>query len=216
MVYAFIIHSLSTTDEKGGSIEWNKAIYFYYFFQNQNKDLISQKKELQKVIQTVQLEVSFRNVAEESIWKFPDLNSPSTSSLSSSSPSVSNTNVSSNNNQNNQKTTDIGLFNISFDPEEQKKFLVVWKRVNNTSYTMICEEEENAVLAANFLSLFIKVLNEHFKFTPATSNTKEMMMKPEEVLVLLQNYLPSGQLLFINSSFARFLKKEVEFVLMSK
>jgi len=94
--------------------------------------------------------------------------------------------------------------------------IVLWKQIGSTAYILICEEEENRLLAAQFLTLFTKVLDEHFKKPGIAAHPKEFLNRAEEFLILLQTFLTNGLLLFINSQVSKQLRKDAESLLLSK
>eukprot|EP01133_Synstelium_polycarpum_P010768 gene10768-12543_t len=73
-------------------------------------------------------------------------------------------------------------------------------------FTIICEEDENRLLASNFLTMFGSVVVDHFKNTLSKTLSIEVFSKTDEVLVLLHSYLPNGQLLFTSTQFAKHIK----------
>jgi len=89
-------------------------------------------------------------------------------------------------------------------------FIVLWHQVQAVAYVLICYEEENRALGINFLQNFPKELSEYYKTNMATDQGMEFFSRPEEVLILLQSFLPNGQLLFITPNLAKHLKKEAE------
>jgi len=89
--------------------------------------------------------------------------------------------------------------------------VVLWRKTKNVAYTLICEEDENPALGSYFLESFPNVLSEYYKkTTPSSTLGMEFFLRPEEVLVLLQSFLPNGQLLFISPNLSKHLKKEAE------
>jgi len=81
-------------------------------------------------------------------------------------------------------------------------------------YSLCCQEEENSLLASQFLHLFPKILDEHYKKPGISSSPKEFLSRPEEFLVLLHFFLPNGHLLFITTQFAKQLRKDAETLLL--
>mmetsp|Transcript_58512 Transcript_58512/g.164035 ORF Transcript_58512/g.164035 Transcript_58512/m.164035 type:complete len:201 (-) Transcript_58512:266-868(-) len=92
--------------------------------------------------------------------------------------------------------------------------LVVWKQVDKVVYTLVCEPLDNALLASNFLTLFIHELNDHFR--KGGSIVEEVAARPDEVLAILNFLLPGGQLLFANVQLYKHLKTQIAQVLTQK
>jgi hypothetical protein len=88
--------------------------------------------------------------------------------------------------------------------------VVLWRCFQKTVFILVCEPEENRYLASSFLVIFATLLNDHYKNEQVLTKPKEVLQKPEITLLLLQSYLPSGQLLFLNDSLLKHLRKEFE------
>jgi len=88
--------------------------------------------------------------------------------------------------------------------------VVLWKQVQRVALVVICEVDENQYLAANFLTLFANLLMDQYKSANILTKPKELLNKPEEMLMLLQTYLPNGQLLFISDQYAKHLRREFD------
>eukprot|EP01119_Soliformovum_irregulare_P000727 TRINITY_DN10538_c0_g1_i1.p1 TRINITY_DN10538_c0_g1~~TRINITY_DN10538_c0_g1_i1.p1 ORF type:complete len:217 (+),score=28.77 TRINITY_DN10538_c0_g1_i1:1-651(+) len=93
---------------------------------------------------------------------------------------------------------------------------VLWKQVQTVAYVLICDEGENRLLAAHFIQLFIKAIDDQFKKPSASAYPREFLVRAEEFLVLLHTFLPNGQLLFISPPLIKHLRKEAESLLLSK
>jgi len=98
----------------------------------------------------------------------------------------------------------------------KSKKIVLWKQIFNTTYVLICEKDENRALGVHFLSVFIKMIDDHFKKPGISAQPKEYLSKPEDFIGLLQTFLPNGQLLFMNNQFIKHLKKEAEVLILAK
>jgi len=109
-----------------------------------------------------------------------------------------------------------GVFRVPAGKVFSTPKIVLWKLVHSCAYTLICEVDENRLLASNFLELFPSILNEHFKNPQISAQPKEFLVKPEEVLLPLHHFLPNGQLLFMNQQLLKQLKRDVDDILMSK
>lgn len=102
--------------------------------------------------------------------------------------------------------------------------LLVWKQIEGLSYVLITEPLENALLATNFLTLFIAELYRHGDGCASFENQKGeevpsphshsiaqqlLMKKPEEVLTILHFLLPGGVLQFTNFSHYTFQREKI-------
>eukprot|EP01117_Protostelium_nocturnum_P019188 TRINITY_DN8250_c0_g1_i1.p1 TRINITY_DN8250_c0_g1~~TRINITY_DN8250_c0_g1_i1.p1 ORF type:complete len:280 (-),score=99.89 TRINITY_DN8250_c0_g1_i1:201-947(-) len=111
------------------------------------------------------------------------------------------------------------LDSLIFDREEKSggsdSLTVVWKQVSqNLFYSLLCDESENLLNASRFLHSFPKMLAEHFGKQDVTNNPNELLTRVDDVIVLLNSYLPNGLLLFANSGVDKNLKKEAASLLV--
>jgi len=109
-----------------------------------------------------------------------------------------------------KKVDEEGAFWIPREDLFSSNLVVLWHQVQSVAYVLICDEDENRALGINFLQNFPKELSEYYKANNQTDQGMEFFSRPEEVLILLQSFLPNGQLLFITPNFAKHLKKEAE------
>jgi len=86
---------------------------------------------------------------------------------------------------------------------------VVWRRVNQVAYTLICEPDENRILASHFLANLPRIFSDLTK-KPASVAGGEFFNRPEEALILINSYLPNGQLLFVTPNFSKHIRREVD------
>ncbi|KYQ92360.1 hypothetical protein DLAC_06324 [Tieghemostelium lacteum] len=93
---------------------------------------------------------------------------------------------------------------------------VIWKKLLGVCFTIICEEDENRLLVSNFLNMFSNIASDHFKNTLSKATpTQDIFPKTDELLVLLNSYLPNGQLLFISNQFSKHIKTTIPNILSS-
>eukprot|EP01091_Cochliopodium_minus_P009892 TRINITY_DN2536_c0_g1_i1.p1 TRINITY_DN2536_c0_g1~~TRINITY_DN2536_c0_g1_i1.p1 ORF type:complete len:173 (-),score=30.12 TRINITY_DN2536_c0_g1_i1:55-573(-) len=114
--------------------------------------------------------------------------------------------------------TDIkGTFTL---PGQTKLFktekVVIWRKIYGSVFTIVCDRNENTLLASTFVDIFIKTLNEHFKNDKLFIQPTELLNKPEEVLILLSTYLPNGKLLISTSKHIKHLKTESDNTILGK
>ncbi|XP_065185651.1 AP-5 complex subunit sigma-1-like [Sycon ciliatum] len=109
-----------------------------------------------------------------------------------------------------------GLFRVRpgmpFTGDDSK--VVLWQATAGAGYALVCEEEENRVVAAQVLCLLVQYLQEHVK--SAEQPAAEFMLKSDRVMTVLHQFLPNGQLLFLNHRAVRQLEKEMEVLLQGK
>lgn len=84
---------------------------------------------------------------------------------------------------------------------------VVWLSVNGFGVALVCYHYENRLLAEMILKLLTRHLNDFCRFTLQPS---ELFSKPEKVQIVLNKFLPYGQLLFMNHRLVRMLERETE------
>eukprot|EP01129_Flabellula_baltica_P005411 TRINITY_DN1962_c0_g1_i1.p1 TRINITY_DN1962_c0_g1~~TRINITY_DN1962_c0_g1_i1.p1 ORF type:complete len:187 (+),score=38.47 TRINITY_DN1962_c0_g1_i1:12-572(+) len=98
-----------------------------------------------------------------------------------------------------------GIFRVQ-DDLFVEPVLVLFKVFGQVAYTIVCDEDENILLASNFLLLFTRLLHDHFKKNQQ-GILNEYLTKPEELLALLHKLLPGGHLLFLSNTVSRALRK---------
>ncbi|XP_054846212.1 AP-5 complex subunit sigma-1-like [Eublepharis macularius] len=83
---------------------------------------------------------------------------------------------------------------------------VLWLGVQCLGFALVCDLHENLMLAESNLRLLVKGLLEHLKLL---SSGSDVVLKADKTEVLLEKFLPHGQLRFLNEQFVLSLEKEV-------
>ncbi|CAM4670164.1 unnamed protein product [Lepidochelys kempii] len=91
------------------------------------------------------------------------------------------------------------------DPFRENK-MVLWLGVLSLGFALVCDPQENLMLAENTLRLVVKYLLEHLKLLSQGSN---VVLKADKTEIILSKFLPHGQLLFLNDQFVQGLEKEL-------
>ncbi|XP_020628535.1 AP-5 complex subunit sigma-1-like [Orbicella faveolata] len=192
MVYAFLIHSLTPGP--------CRVLYSTPFVHEPPLDGVAgederskRKEQLLQVAQRVQSEYSFRYVASGSESQ-EDL-----SGLSSTDELLSNLKA--------------GVFRLSSGNPYKAERVVLWKGLANSGFTLVCEKNENRLIAENILDLLIRHLQEYCQVILQPS---EAILKVDKVAAIVHQLLPNGQLLFMNNRYLRQVEKELEQVMNLK
>ena len=90
--------------------------------------------------------------------------------------------------------------------------LAVWLAAAGVCHIVVCDSDANLDLAVNFLHVFSSVLAEHVK----GGALETFLVKPDEALILLEKFLPCGQLLVLQSNLIKHLKKEADAIVGQK
>lgn len=90
---------------------------------------------------------------------------------------------------------------------------IVWQGVPGLGFVLLCNKSENYVQAHNILDVIIQQLEKHLHFL---TNPALALTIVETVALIVNQYLPGGQLLFMNSRFFRQCEKQLEVHLFSK
>lgn len=192
MVYAFLIHTLTPGP--------CRLLYSSVFVHDPqihevptDDERATRKEQLLQVAQRVQSEYSFRFVAsgEDSPEDLAGLSS--TNELMSSLKS--------------------GVFRLSPGNPFNAEKVVLWKGLANSGFTLICEKDENRLIAENVLDHVIRHLQEHCQIILQPS---EAILKVDRVITVIYHFLPNGQLLFMNNRYLRQVEKELEQVMSLK
>lgn len=77
-------------------------------------------------------------------------------------------------------------------------------------------EDANVHLAAHFLCVFIAACTEHFGHFGIFQSPVQFYNRPEEVLVLLDKFLPNGQLMYLRGNLVKVYLEEAQSVLQMK
>uniref|UniRef100_A0A8C3XPT6 Adaptor related protein complex 5 subunit sigma 1 n=1 Tax=Chelydra serpentina TaxID=8475 RepID=A0A8C3XPT6_CHESE len=91
------------------------------------------------------------------------------------------------------------------DPFRENK-TVLWLGVLSLGFALVCDPQENLMLAENTLRLVVKYLLEHLKLL---SQGSDVVLKADKTEIILSKFLPHGQLLFLNDQFVQGLDKEL-------
>ncbi|KAJ4435874.1 hypothetical protein ANN_18494 [Periplaneta americana] len=77
---------------------------------------------------------------------------------------------------------------------------IVWQAVPGLGFVLVCSKTDNYVQAHNVLDVIIQHLEKHLQFL---TNPVMAMTIVETVALIVNQFLPGGQLLFMNSRLAR-------------
>ncbi|KAK6174144.1 hypothetical protein SNE40_017475 [Patella caerulea] len=102
---------------------------------------------------------------------------------------------------------EVGFFRLGMGEIFNRERYVVWLGAGYTAFSVVCEISENRLLAESVLRLLIRYLQEHVRVLTQPSETG---LRSERVGVVLNTFLPSGNLLFLNHRLIRQLEKEVD------
>ncbi|XP_078382760.1 AP-5 complex subunit sigma-1-like isoform X3 [Oculina patagonica] len=189
MVYAFLVHSLVPGP--------CRVLYSSSFVHESPPDGVAsederarRKEQLLQVAQRVQSEYSFRYVASgnDSQEDFSGLSSTDDSKCALAD-------------------------RLSSGNPYQVERVVLWKGLANSGFTLVCEKDENRLIAENILDLIIRHLQEYCQII---LNPSEAILKVDKVAAIIHQFLPNGQLLFMNNRYLRQVEKELEQVMNLK
>mmetsp|Transcript_21564 Transcript_21564/g.30147 ORF Transcript_21564/g.30147 Transcript_21564/m.30147 type:complete len:215 (-) Transcript_21564:65-709(-) len=214
MVFAFFIHSLeSSKSPQNEGIVLYLDKYFNPVEGNETKELRDLRTKV--ILDQIRADFSFKNECNQWMYQsnirpggeIPDWGTHDLSASGKFSTPIG--------------KNEEGVFSIDNEGIGTQLFrtpkIVVWKQLNMACYTLVLEEDENRVLASQFLSALPRVLDEHFKKPGLAGNPKEVIAtKMDEVGVLVHTFLPNGQLLFMSPYLIRHLKKEADTILLAK
>ena len=137
----------------------------------------------------------------------PSPSSANTSNSSVSQHSTSNHSSHSSTQFDRTNTTHASEGTIRLPRNELLEFpkLILWRQVLNSIFVLICNSDDNLVLASNFLSIFVSLLCEKFNDSFVTSKPEQFLEKSEIVMDLTSKLLPCGQLMFMTPSMAQYI-----------
>ncbi|KAJ5066375.1 ap-5 complex subunit sigma-1 [Anaeramoeba ignava] len=115
-----------------------------------------------------------------------------------------------------EKSVNIGSFRIPKGKLFDSPKIVLWKKVYEVFYTLILEKDENRKLAKYFLQQFVLSLNDLFRDDKISSKPRDLFTKAEEVLILVDQTLPGGQLIYPNSYLMKHIQKQTKTLISEK
>ncbi|KAM9983330.1 hypothetical protein ACTFIY_000066 [Dictyostelium cf. discoideum] len=221
MVYAFIIHSIDTNfqqqqpQQQQQQQQQQPIVYLSQFYTSEgnNKDFIKRQNSIiEKVIKDYSFKFQCENTKPDE-KQFPDwafsysqrnnVNFTDIRGENSSKEGIFR--IIPNKQLNNYLKNDDNLNDPSIYVTTSK--YCIWKKILGVCFTIVCEDDENRLLASNFLTLFSNVIVDIFKTTiTKTINPMDILPRSDEILLLLNSYLPNGQLLFISNQFSKQIK----------
>ena len=114
----------------------------------------------------------------------------------------------------NKETSAKGIFmERKWKPDSGLEIPVVWHSTPGLGFVLLCNRQDNNVQAHNVLSIIIQQLEKHLQFV---SNPALALTVVETVGLIVNQFLPSGQLLFMNSRLVRQFEKQLERDLFTK
>ncbi|XP_048590306.1 AP-5 complex subunit sigma-1 [Nematostella vectensis] len=190
MVYAFIVHTLNPGP--------CRVLFSTSFIQDLDVDdtedpRTTRKENLQLVAQRMQSEYAFTQVASGVILR-EDLSGMSTT-------------------EEILAQLESGIFRLQAGNPFSTDKVVVWKGTGNCGFCLVCEPTENRIIAENVLILLIRFIQEYCRVIPQTA---EAILKADKLAAVTHQFLPNGQLLFMNHRFVRQMEKELEQVMAMK
>eukprot|EP00943_MAST-04B_sp_MAST-4B-sp1_P007578 g7578.t1 len=87
--------------------------------------------------------------------------------------------------------------------------ILVWRHVLGCGYTLVCEPHENLVMASTWISNFIAVLSKHFNNPRISQRTEIFTDSYEDILTIVNTFLPCGVLCMYNGSMVNQLHKSI-------
>lgn len=90
---------------------------------------------------------------------------------------------------------------------------IIWQGVPGLGFVLVCSKSENYVQAHNILDVIIEQLEKHLQFL---TNPVMALTVVETVVLIVNQFVPGGQLLFMNSRLVRQFEKQLELHLFSK
>ncbi|XP_064420893.1 AP-5 complex subunit sigma-1 [Latimeria chalumnae] len=196
MVHGFLIHSLGLGSSGDSGLS---RMLYSRMFNSEPKDPVlgadEQDLEEERLLRKEQLAAVARQVKSSCIlsWQAAGKTLHEFGLPPSDEPSV-------------LQDAEFGVFRLPLgDPFSETK-IVVWLGIWFLSFTLICDPHENLMLAENTLRTVTKYLLEYLK---PLSQGSEILLKADKIEVILNRFLPHGQLLFINHRFVHSLEKEL-------
>lgn len=84
---------------------------------------------------------------------------------------------------------------------------ICWEGVPGIGFCLVIDKEENVLLAKNILDLIVSQLEKHLQLVSFPAGITKNI---DSVALIVENYLPGGNLIFLNSSLIKILEKQLE------
>ena len=98
-------------------------------------------------------------------------------------------------------------------PVAKGELVAVWSALpGDVCHMVLCNRETSVEIALNFLTVFGAVLADHCK----GGARETFVVKPDEALILLDQFLPSGQLLVLSNALIKHLKVQADTMILQK
>uniref|UniRef100_A0A2L2YI91 AP-5 complex subunit sigma-1 n=1 Tax=Parasteatoda tepidariorum TaxID=114398 RepID=A0A2L2YI91_PARTP len=98
-----------------------------------------------------------------------------------------------------------GIFNLKLKNVEKQ---IVWHSYYGCLYILVCDQTDNRILAASTLFFLIKTIKD--LLPKITLSHSEIVQKADVISVVVNTFMPCGQLLFINNQAAQQLIKDIQ------
>ncbi|XP_034262070.2 AP-5 complex subunit sigma-1 isoform X2 [Pantherophis guttatus] len=102
--------------------------------------------------------------------------------------------------------TPFGVFRLPAGNPFSEDKTVLWLGLQCLAFALVCDPDENLMLAEGTLRLLGNALLEHLKLLSTGSN---VLLKADRTEAVLEKFLPHGQLLFLNDQFVVGLEREL-------
>jgi hypothetical protein len=103
-----------------------------------------------------------------------------------------------------------GIYLLPPNDITQQPLQVVWRQCDACLFSLVCFEDENELLALNFLQVLPKLIIEQYRTQQICQTPRDLMSRPEELVSLLQGYLPHGLLQTLPNSLSKQIKREMD------
>jgi hypothetical protein len=95
--------------------------------------------------------------------------------------------------------------------------VLVWQQFGRCAMVVVADAQGvNVSLAAHFLCVFAAALVEHFGSFAVFASPQQLLAKPEDAYVLLDAFLPAGQLSYVRGNLVRVLLREAQALLQMR
>ncbi|XP_003384843.1 PREDICTED: AP-5 complex subunit sigma-1-like [Amphimedon queenslandica] len=194
MVFAFLCHSIAATPVR--------LLYSAVYGEDMQTALkenvpvedfrMTRKEQLLQIACRVQSEVGFRKGAKDRVLKGYAIRDESIDGQS----------------------FEKGLFRLSTDDPFPTPKTVIWQVSDNCTFVLVCEQDENRILAETILSFIVQYSHAHIM--NMDQKMAELLLKGEWLSSVLQVMLNNGQLMFMNSKVIKQLEKQLDAIVLSK
>jgi len=103
-----------------------------------------------------------------------------------------------------------GIYTLPPNEITKQQLHVVWRHCEACLFSLVCYEDENRLLGFNFLQILPRLISDQYRQQQICQTPRELLSRPEELLTVINTFLPNGLLQTMPNSLSKQLKREAD------